>query len=136
MSMAWVTAIVVVVGATCSRSENGSLFRLVVAFERGSVHYKNQHSIRLMQVSTNSFDPVLKTDLVQTSTLFLSQASPSLKCFDSFRYSNRKIRACFCKEFYQKNDCSKDGNGEGTSYRPKNLKWDKVCAACCCLRRK
>jgi len=134
--MSWVIAVAAVVGTTCSRSENGNLFRLVIALDGSMDHYNIKNSNRLMRVSTNSFNSNVNNDYMHTGNIFSSQSSPSLKCFDSYKYSNRKIRDCFCYEFYQKNHCKKDGNGEGTSYRPKHLKWDKVCAACCCLRRK
>ncbi len=134
MSMSWVIAIAAVVGTTCCRSENGILFRLVIALDGSMDHYNIKNSYRFMRVSTNSFNRNVNNDYMRTGNIFSSQASPSLKCFGSYKYSNRKIRDCFCYEFYQKNHCKK--NGEGTSYRPKHLKWDKVCAACCCLRRK
>ncbi len=122
------TVAVIVIGSIHCISENGNLVRWGSGFKRG-IDSNNRNSHRFILVSTS--DPSVN---LKSSGLFIGPDSSSLQCFDSYGYSKSDIRDCFCQEFYQKNNCkSKDYNGEGTSYRPKNYKWDNVCAACCCL---
>jgi hypothetical protein len=52
------------------------------------------------------------------------------KCLTKYNYAQGDCNCAYyrsvqCKGYYY--------NGEGTSYRPNNLGWDKVCAECCCL---
>jgi hypothetical protein len=127
MLISLTVAAIVIVSTNCI-SENGKLVRWGSGLQ-SSIDSSNRNSHRFILASTS--DPSMN---VRSNGLFIGSDSSSLQCFVSYRYSKNDIRDCFCQEFYQKNNCkSNDYNGEGTSYRPKNHKWDNVCAACCCV---
>lgn len=80
------------------------------------------------------------------SLLFLAASVTYATDTTSNAIYNNEVTKCLAKNNYEQDDCNCAYyrgvkckgyyyNGEGTSYRPDNQEWDKVCAACCCLSK-